>query len=221
MENSNLQIIYWEFVFVFNTELWWRFYAGEVPCQTLGYSLKKQDSQNLFGLGSNICSPAEVTKPAPASVQDVFVSEQILVLVGMELAPPSSQSSLSIPTELNPGRNGVAPPPPRAPSFFAIIKWQNEPQLEEPCQALLGVWAEGARLEAVPHSSQLTAMVPRSSLSLKCSYFVSDALQSVELHTTLPQSTCSPRWRAMEEELQWMGWTGQWRSTWRRRVSGR
>lgn len=151
---------------------------------------KNRTVRTYFGLGSNICSPAEVTKPAPVG-RMCFCRSRSLSWWGWS-GPTSSQSSLSI-----------------------------VPELEQPCQALLGVWAEGAQLAAVPHSSQPSAMLPTRSLSPKCSYFVPGAFQSVELHTTLPHSTCSPRRRVMEKELQWMRWTGQCRSTWRRRVSGR
>lgn len=51
--------------------------------------------------------------------------------------------------------------------------------------------------------------------------FVSDLFQSVELRTTLPHRMHSLRWRVMEEKRQWMGWTGQCKSTWTRRTSGR
>lgn len=56
-------------------------------------------------------------------MQDVFLSEQILVLVGLEWHH-------------------------LLPELLSFL-----PQLEEPCQALTGVWAEGAQLEAVPHTS--------------------------------------------------------------------
>lgn len=146
--------------------------------------------RTYFGLGSNICSPAEVTKPSAVCRMCWWLSRSLFWCGWSGLT--SSQTSLSI-----------------------------LPEVQELCQALLGVWAEGAQLEAVQHTSQLSAMVPRRFLSPKCSYFVSGAFQSVELHTTLPLSTCSPRWRVMEEELRWMRWTGQWRSTWRRRANGR
>lgn len=58
----------------------------------------------------------------------------------------------------------------------------------------------------------------RRSLGTKCPCFASDLFQSVGLHTTHLQSTCSLSWRVMEEEHQWMG---QCTNTWRRRASGR
>lgn len=97
----------------------------------------------------------------------------------------------------------------------------NLPELRELFWMLVCAWGERAQLGAVSHISQPTAMLPRRSSSTKCSCFVSDTFQSVELRTTLPRSICSPCWRMMEEEHQWMGWTGQCTSTWRRRASGR